>query len=354
MIKAYILTISNVVRETEDAVTLQFKQPSFGRIWYNPGQFITLRVEIEGKAYFRSYSICSVPQLDSFIAVTVKRVAGGIVSNYINDSFTQGQQVEVLNPRGKFFLQAGLQKQRNIFLFAAGSGITPIMSILRSILYQEPQSLVTLVYGNRAEKDIIFKNELSNLTEKFSTRFSLFHYLSQPKDSSSILFQLGRITSSAVSEVIDKNRENALYFICGPSGMMKTVEKALLDHQIPENRIFQEKFTGDPKEESILNETLGPSRIVEVELGNHSYQVKVPPGVSILDAGLSQNFPLPYSCRRGVCSTCMGKLISGEVEMDGEESLLDFEREQGYILVCQSHPTSDDTKIKMGYMIEGN
>jgi ring-1,2-phenylacetyl-CoA epoxidase subunit PaaE len=355
MIKAYILTISNVVQETPDAVTLQFSQPAFGRIWYHPGQFITMRIEVEGKYHFRSYSLSSTPQLDSFLAVTVKRVPGGLISSHIVDHFKPGQQIEVLNPRGKFYLKPGIKKRRNIFLFAGGSGITPIMGILKAVLFQEPSSKVTLLLGNRSETDIIFKDQLALLVDRFSTRFQVFHFLSQPENPENTAFITGRMQPNKIREVLSAPHdfENSEYYICGPTAMMEMVKTTLYSMEVDSESIHQEEFIRDIKEEKTLKNQLGRSHTVEVEVGTNTYKITVPPGVSILDAALSQNLPIPYSCRRGVCSTCMGKIVSGQVEMIDEDSLLDFEKEQGFVLVCQSHPTSEGIKIRMGYEFTG-
>ncbi|MCB0844351.1 MAG: ferredoxin--NADP reductase [Bacteroidetes bacterium] len=354
MIKAYILTLSNVVRETPDAVTLKFEQPSFGRIWYYPGQFLTIRLKVEGKYYFRSYSISSVPQLDSFVGITIKRVLGGKVSNFIIDHLKPGQQIEVLNPRGKFFLEPGLKKQRNIVFFAGGSGISPIMSILRAILFQEPLSKITLIFANRRESDIIFKDKLSELAGKFPDRLQISHFLSQPELTTRIPHHKGRLNSQAVEAILLERNvlENAQFFLCGPDSMMEMVRNTLSGLDIENSDIFQEEFTRDVKEENSLNKKLGPAQKVEIELGQETYHVMVPPGVTVLDAALSQDLAIPYSCRRGTCATCMGKLISGKVDTVDESSLLEFEKEQGFVLVCQAHPVAKNTRIRMGYHYE--
>lgn len=347
MPKAYILTITDIVRETPDAVTLRFDQPAFGRIWYYPGQFVTLRVEIDGVHHYRSYSISSVPQLDTYLAVTVKRVPGGLVSNYINDHFVVGMKIVVLEPRGRFYIETGLKNNRHIVLFAAGSGITPLMSILRAVLYQEPASRVSLFYANREESQMIFGEWLARLENQFPERLTVWYGFSRPAGIFPKNYYQGKITAAQIPQLISVNHADDLFFLCGPSGFMDTVNGGLLTAGIDAGNIHREVFFAD-KEEKKLTASLGPSREVTVVVGGQKYPLIVPPGTTILDAALSQNIYLPYSCRRGVCSTCMGILKSGKISMDQEDALLDFEKVMGYVLVCQAHPESDDVCIDIG------
>ncbi|MEZ4777100.1 MAG: ferredoxin--NADP reductase [Bacteroidia bacterium] len=349
MPKAYILTISDIVRETPDAVTIRFEQPSFGRIWYYPGQFITLRVEIDGVNHYRSYSISSVPQLDKFLSVTVKRVAGGLISNYIIDHFAPGKKVVVLEPRGKFYLETGSKNKRHIVLFGAGSGITPLISILRAVLYQEPASSVSLFYANRDEAQVIFGEWLTRLEKQFPQRLKIWYGFSRPDNPLAGNFYQGRITPEKMPQLLAAIApgEKSIFFLCGPSGYMDAVSQGLAAAGIDKENIHRELFFAD-KDEKKLTAAFGPSREVTVMTAGQTYHLTVPPGTTILDAALSQKVYLPYSCRRGVCSTCMGTLKSGKVSMDQEDALLDFEKAMGYVLVCQAHPESDDVCIDIG------
>ncbi|MEZ4828078.1 MAG: ferredoxin--NADP reductase [Bacteroidia bacterium] len=347
MPRAYILTISEIVKETPSAITLRFEQPAFGRIWYYPGQFVTLRVDINGVPCYRSYSISGVPQLDPWLAVTVKRVPGGLVSNYIADHFSPGQKVVVLEPRGRFYIETGLKNSRHLALFAAGSGITPIMSILRAILYQEPQSRITLVYANRKIEEMIFAHTLRELQQRFPDRLRVHYFFSEPGDYPDENDTEGRITDEKVIQIMNSAEICDAFYLCGPSGFMDTVARGLNMAGIGPEKIHREIFTAD-REEKKITQNLGPSYQVSVSYAGETWQLSVPAGATILEAALSQHINLPYSCRRGVCSTCMGMLKSGKVTMDQEDALLDFERERGCVLVCQAHPDSADVCIDIG------
>lgn len=349
MPRAFILKISEVIRETPDAVTLRFNQPAFGRIWYYAGQFLTIRVEIAGMSYYRSYSLSSSPQLDNYLDLTVKRVEGGRVSNYINDHFTAGQLVEVLQPRGKFNFIPGLKKKRHLMLFAAGSGITPLMGILKTALFLEPASTVHLIYANRSPETTIFAERLSDLLNRFSGRLKITFFWSGLENNENHGGISGRITANQVRNMMAEAPEaETLYYLCGPNGFMEVVEGGLTASGVSGEEIHKEQFFADLAEEKKITDALGVAREVIVRLQEKEHLLKVPPGASILDAALSQGLLLPYSCRRGVCSTCMGVLVRGEISMDNDEALLDFERERGYVLTCQSHPVSDDVIIEVG------
>ena len=352
MLRTFILPLLDVIRETPDAVTLRMEQPLVDRVNYLPGQYLTLKVEIEGETYYRSYSLSSTPQLDRYLAVTVKRVAGGVVSNYINDQFAPGQLIEFLRPAGHFNIETATQQRRHIVLVGAGSGITPLMGIMRAVLYNEPQSQVALLYANRHEATVIFRERLQALQEKFPQRLKVQHVLSRPEADTSLSHHAGRITPHNLPALLANFPQRAdlptSYYLCGPSGLLDLVRDHLARQGVSPKDIYVERFVADETITTPQSLLKGPTRMVSLRLGGELHRVKVPPGTTVLQAALAQGVRLPYSCRRGICSTCMSTLEQGEVEMENPESLLEFEVKKGRILTCQAHPTSDDVRIRVG------
>ncbi len=348
MIRSYILPVSDRIQETEHTISLCLAQPKIDRIQYYAGQYLTLKLEIEGETYYRSYSISSSPRLDGFIRLTVKRIEDGKVSNYLHDHVKPGDLVEFLRPKGRFFLETATSNERNLMFFAAGSGITPIMSMIRGVLFHEPKSSITLVYANQEEEDIIFKDELIDLARKFQKRFHPYHLLSQQRKASNqaIPSEQRRLDEAWVTDLLATfNHEIAAAYICGPSGFMRAVRKGLNQGGMRENQIFWEEFVAN--EEMIVRQSAydGPSHWVEVRQGKEVHQIKVAPGMTLIQAAINQGVDLPYSCKRGVCATCMADLVSGEMEMIDPDSLLEFEKAQGKVLMCQAYPTTDEVVL---------
>jgi len=351
-LKTFILPLEAVIRETPDAVTLRWSQPLVDRFNYLPGQYLTLKVDIEGETYYRSYSMSSTPGLDRYLAVTVKRVPGGTVSNYINDHFEAGRLVEFLKPAGHFTVDTSVQNQRHLVLIAGGSGITPLMSILRAVLFSEPRSRVSLLYANRSEEQVIFKQRLDELEERFGNRFHLRHLLSRPEPGTQLRHHVGRLEAEDLPAWLEHfPRDPAWpehYYLCGPDGLMQVAQGALANMGVAADHIWRERFVATEEITQAQHLIQGPTRPVELVMGGDTYTVQVPPGLSILQAALAQGVKLPYSCRRGICSTCMSRLEQGQVEMDNPESLLDFEVQKGWVLTCQAHPTTDDVRVRIG------
>jgi ring-1,2-phenylacetyl-CoA epoxidase subunit PaaE len=352
MLRTYILPLSDVIHETSEAVTLRMAQPLVDRVNYLPGQYLTLKVNIDGESHYRSYSLSSTPQLDRYLAVTVKRLPGGLVSNHINDHFAPGQLVEFLRPAGHFVLEAATQQRRHLVLIGAGSGITPLMGILRAVLYQEPYSRVSLLYANRSVATVIFRERLETLAETFPQRFALRHILSQPAADTPLPHHAGHLTAAQLPALLAQVApESALpreYYLCGPQGLLDAAQAGLHALGVPDADIHQERFVANEEITAPQAALSGPTRWVTLRMGDALHQVKVPPGTTVLQAALAQGVRLPYSCRRGICSTCMSTLEQGKVEMDHPESLLDFEVQKGRVLTCQAHPMTDDVRIRVG------
>lgn len=357
----YKLKVREVVPETQDAVSLIFDVPSElqDTFQYKQGQYLTLKFQFNGKEERRSYSMCSSP-LDDHLAVTVKRLKGGLVSNHINDNVKAGDEIEVMPPDGRFFTELDADQRKTYYMFGAGSGITPLMSILKTIVEKEPQSTVHLLYGNRNEDCIIFKEQLGALAKRYAGQLFVEHILSQPKREKAPglkgLFskgtlswqgEVGRIGAGQVNKFLEEHllrTEEAEYFICGPGSMIDTVEAALEARGIDKKHIHTERFVTEPVDKT--KQVRGAEGAhVKVSLNGKEIEVTVPPNKTILDTLLDEKYDPPYSCTSGACSTCMAKVTKGSVKMDVCYALDDEEVEQGYVLTCQSHPTTDEVEL---------
>lgn len=347
------LKVREVVRETEDTVTIYFEQPE-PFLEYKPGQFLTLVMDFEGKEQRRSYSLCTSPYVDPFPGIAVKRVPEGLFSNFLNEKVFPGKTVNVLKPVGNFTTDFHSQNHKHFFLVAAGSGITPIMGILKSVLINEPNSKVTLVYCSRNEEQIIFKKELDALEEKYAGKLSVIHNLSQPSGSWTGL--KGRLTKEKLQEFA-KEAESDLsfqkeYFACGPEGLMDNFEETLQELGVPSDNVHRESFyssAADLAHEAAIHGYTGGilTRDVTVILEGEEYTVTVTPDKTILEAGRDHDLNMPYSCQSGLCTSCMGKLLSGKVKMDEDAGLSKNEKEAGYVLCCVSRPLTDDVKVSI-------
>lgn len=345
------LKIKEVRKETEDTNTLIFEQPA-NELKYQPGQFLTLILPIKGEEVRRSYSLCSSPFSEENPGITVKRVESGIVSNYLNDHMKQGDVFDVMQPAGHFVPTLEVENEIKYILFAAGSGITPIMSIIKSILIIEPKSTVTLVYQNRNGNSIIFRKELEQLKLDNSNRFNEIDVLSQPDEEWK--GYSGRINQASTSDILMDIADNKInqysYFLCGPTSFMQTVVDTLIDFEVPEKKIHKESFySGDPKPKSTKIEApVDQEFSVKILLDGEEHEVSVPSNKSILEAALEQDIDMPFSCQSGLCTACRGKLISGNVKMDEEDGLSEEELNQGYILNCVSKPTGPGVEVEIG------
>jgi ring-1,2-phenylacetyl-CoA epoxidase subunit PaaE len=349
---AYLpLKVREVVRETEDTVTIYFEQPE-PILDYKPGQFLTLVMEFEGKEQRRSYSLCTSPFVDPFPGISVKRVKEGLFSNFLNEKIFPGKTINVLKPLGNFTIDFHSKNRRHFFLIAGGSGITPIMGILKTVLVNEPNSIITLIYCSRNEEQIIFKNQLSLLEKANADRLKVIHNLSQPSESWTGL--KGRLSSELLRELFLRaeyeQRYEEVYFMCGPDGIMDIAHDVLNDLEIDKERIHRESFFSaaahHAQEEALKEINSGAlSRDITVILEGEEHLVTVNPGKTVLESGLSSGLNMPYSCQSGLCTACRGKLLSGQVKMDEDAGLSEKEIAAGYVLCCVSRPLTDDIKI---------
>lgn len=347
----YKLLVKEVITEIKEAKTIVFEQPE-EKIDYKSGQFLTLIMDIEGKSTRRSYSMCTSPYCDDDIAVSVKRVKGGVVSNFINDTIKVGDYVDVMEPMGNFTTEYSPDNKRHLVMFSGGSGITPMISIAKSTLFVEPESMVSLIYANRDIDSIIFKDKLQELEDKYEGRFHVIHIL----DNAPLEWQghSGLLNHDMLTKLFERipdwGNDKTTYLMCGPEGMMNNVETLLDQQSVPKEKVFKESFVtgiinkGVEKKSDVKVKTQDVTIVYEGE----EHIVTVSPNQPILDAALDMDIDLPFSCQSGLCTACRGKCLSGSVKMDEEEGLSAAEKEAGYVLPCVSHPLTDDVKIEIG------
>ncbi|ULQ55300.1 phenylacetate-CoA oxygenase/reductase subunit PaaK [Flavihumibacter rivuli] len=348
------LTISDIRRETNECVSIAFDIPEELKetFRFREGQNITIKATIDGEEIRRSYSVCSSP-LEGELRVAVKQVEGGKFSTFANKQLQKGQQLDVLPPTGKFYTELNPSHHHHYVAFAAGSGITPILSIIKTVLATEPNSSFTLVYGNKNRNAIIFRETLEAIKNKYINRFRIIHVLSRERTDAAI--NHGRIDADKCeqlgSQVINWPSVHH-YFLCGPEAMIFSTRDFLVSKGVPAEKIHFELFTSPGQaqrtremEKADAKDT-GPVARVSVKLDGISFDFDLPfNSRSILDAALQEGADLPYACKGGVCCTCRAKLVSGEVEMEVNYALEPDEVAAGYILTCQSHPRSGSVVV---------
>lgn len=360
----HALKIKDKVQETIDTVTIYFDIPESLKedFDFKAGQYITMRFMIDGKEVRRSYSLSTSP-LQAEFGVTVKKVVDGFISKLIHDDLKVGDEVDVMAPDGRFYTPFNPDNRRDIYLIGAGSGITPLMSIARAALEEEPKSNVYLLYGSRKENEIIFKGEIDKMTEQYDGQFFAEHMISsrtsaKKKKFLSGLFskgnpawdeRAGRINETAIKSFLEEYAPKAsdqIYFICGPGDFIDTIDKGLKGRGVDKKKIKKEYFiSASEVSDAATNGAIGGAATgMTVHL--HGETIQLPIGKkSILDTLLDAGHTAPYSCHSGACATCMAKVIKGAVEMDACFALDEDEIAEGMILTCQSHPTTPDIEI---------
>jgi len=352
------LKIKEVTKETEDCVSIAFHIPEELKKIYSfcHGQNITLRGILNGEDIRRSYSICTAPFEDE-LRVAVKKTEYGLFSRFANEQLKSGDEVDVLPPTGKFYTTLHASHQKNYLAFAAGSGITPVISIIKTTLKTEPHSQFTLVYGNRSRSSIIFLEELEAIKNKYLDRFTLINILSREKTDAPV--NSGKINLDKLKELaklVDYKKMDEL-FICGPEEMIFTTEQFLITNGIDKKKIHFELFTTPGEKKPGPDSYRGRSRepgvkdnelksTITIKADGRSFEFDLAfGGDCILDAALKRGADLPFACKGGVCASCRARLIEGEVEMEMNWALEPGEVEQGYILTCQSHPKTEKVVI---------
>ena len=352
MSKFHPLKVAAVKRETRDAIALTFEIPTTlaPQFRFDAGQHVTLRATIDGQDIRRSYSICSTVQCGG-LRIAVKKSPGGVFSTWAGESLAAGDTLEVMPPLGHFGVAPDASLARHYVGFAAGSGITPLMSIIGTTLAAEPASEFTLFYGNRASGTVMFRDELAELKDTYLTRFNLVHVLSREAQDIPLLH--GRIDREKAGALLDHWVDLArvdVAYLCGPDGMMQSVAEALRQRAFPDTKIRIERFAASiPKHEHKAANAPVPGHTeceVTVILDGATRTFTLEKGAeSILEAGLKAGVELPYSCKGGVCSTCRAKLVAGEADMDVNFALEDYEVARGFVLTCQSYPVTDKVTV---------
>ncbi|MFG6499028.1 2Fe-2S iron-sulfur cluster-binding protein [Sulfitobacter sp. 1A13191] len=343
------LTVTDIHHTIRDAVVLTLKPEDPDAFAFTQGQYLTFKQDFDGTELRRNYSICAGLD-DGELKVGIKRVDGGAFSTYANTELKVGDVLHAMPPQGKFFTPIEPEVAKNYLGFAGGSGITPVLSILKTVLKREPKSTFTLVYANRAVNTIMFREELEDLKNRYMGRLTVIHILESGQDME--LFE-GRV---------DQDKCNALFkhwiqidnidtsFICGPEPMMLAIAEALKTNGLTDEQIkfelFSESQQGRLAKQEMAKRSEGQKGTeITVIIDGARRSFTMQKGQSVLEAALENGQEAPFSCKAGVCSTCMGKVLEGEVEMISNHALEDYEVERGYVLTCQSYPLSDKLTI---------
>jgi len=370
-IKFHQLKVATVRYETESAVQIGFKIPpeKEADFRFDPGQYLTISLTIDGKKVRRAYSICSAAD-EPIISILVKRVEKGLVSNYLNDKIKVGQTFDVLPPNGHFKLTLEKNHEKHYYFFGAGSGITPLMSMITSLLENDDKAFCHLLYGNRDENNIIFRKKIDRLELVYKDRFKIKYILSRPlKEKSTGIFnflsqskttwkgEIGRVNKKNIDlflkEENTKNQEIHGYYICGPGPMIEATYDGLIALEIDKDLILREYFSAPVSAGSDIilesDKRVPINSKVKINLDKKEIELTINDDTNIVQALLDKNIEPPYSCLSGTCSTCMAKLEKGEVEMDVSIGLEDDEKENGFILTCQSHPLTEEVNINYDF-----
>jgi len=346
------LKVAEVVPETDEAMSVRFEVPSelAEAFHFKAGQHLTLRADIGGEEVRRNYSLCTAP-LENDLMVTVKRIAGGIFSNWVAENLKAGDVIDVMTPHGSFTTSFDPGAARHYVAFAGGSGITPIMSLVRTALAEEPRSRFTLFYGNRDSSSVIFLEALAALKDRHMGRLEIFHFLDQEEGDVELfngMLDRARCDDAIAHLVGDPGSVDA-WFICGPGPMMDAAEAALVDRGVASDRIRIERFTaGRPSAalaaqmQALQEQAAGLT--VSVTLDGRTRKVEFREA-NILDSARAAGLPAPFACKAGVCATCRAKVTKGKVEMAARYGLTDEEVAAGYILTCQSVPAGPGVAV---------
>ena len=349
----HILEIAEILPETNDAKSICFDVPPelAETFRFRPGQHLTLKAEIGGEEVRRNYSLCVAPD-DGQLKVTVKRIAGGLFSNWATDNLKAGDRIEVMPPHGSFTWAFDPAASNHYVGFAGGSGITPVISLLKTALTTEPQSRFTLFYGNRDSSSVIFLEELAKLKNRFIDRLQVHHFLAEEfEDIELFNGMLDRAKCDEILERLVEPEEVAAFFICGPGPMMDAAEEALEAVGVSHDRIFIERFTADrpsaalaAQMQALQQEAQGLTMLVTLDGRKRRVPFSAEAG-NILDSARTAGMPAPYACKAGVCATCRARVVSGEVEMAARYGLSDDEIAAGYVLTCQSVPKGEGVEL---------
>lgn len=347
------LRVAEVKRETPDAVSVRFELPEALRetFAFRAGQHLTFRREIGGEEVRRNYSVCVAPS-EGLLKIGVKKIAGGAFSSWVNDELKAGDELDVMAPHGSFCWSFDADARHEYVGFAGGSGITPVLSLMKTALAMEPHSRFTLFYGNRNSIGVMFLDEIADLKDRYLDRLSVFHFLEDEEEEID-LFN-GRLDRTKVDELLTSLVKPAnvdAFFICGPGPMMDAAEEALLARGVEKSRILIERFTTGPLSEAQAAaaralEQKAAGLKMSVTLNGRRMNVSFDPAQhSILDNVRAAGLPAPFACKGGVCATCRAKVIAGEVSMKVNYGLSEQEIADGYVLTCQATPVSEGVAL---------
>ncbi|HXC73050.1 MAG TPA: 2Fe-2S iron-sulfur cluster-binding protein [Sphingomicrobium sp.] len=348
----HALKVAEIVPETAEANSIRFVIPPELReaFAFRAGQHLTLRATIDGAEVRRNYSLCTAPAEGDWM-VTVKRIGGGLFSNWVGDRLKAGDTIDVMVPHGSFTTEFDPGARRHLVGIAGGSGITPVISLVRTVLREEPNSRFTLLYGNRDSSSVIFLEALAALKDKYLGRFEIYHFLdAEEQDIELFNGMLDRVRlEEAIPALVPDAAEVDGWFICGPGPMMDAAEGALLDRNVARDRIHIERFTADRPPGEVTREiaelqTKAEGVTVAVTLDGRTRKVPFTAG-NILDSARASGLPAPFACKAGVCATCRAKVTRGKVEMAARYGLTDEEVADGYVLTCQSVPLGDGVAV---------
>jgi ring-1,2-phenylacetyl-CoA epoxidase subunit PaaE len=351
MAKFFNLKISEKIQETKDAVSLSFDIPSelTETFKYKQGQYITFKLNVDGTELRRSYSICSNPFSNEMLKVAIKQTKNGWGSVYLNQKVNVGDALEVMAPMGGFYSELNSNNKKNYYLFAGGSGITPMLSIIKAVLSLEAHSKITLFYGNLNEESIIFRNELKQLSS--DTRLTVIDILDQPANSSFPEELKGIMDKAMLVKLIEKYVDvtsDADYFICGPTPMMQNAESLLKERVEDKKRVHLEYFSTPDLPQEVVQTAVSTSPVncsATVICDGDEKVIEIKAGKNILDVALDENIDAPYACQGGSCCTCRALLVEGKVQMKVNFALSEDEVKQGYILTCQSYPLTPNIVV---------
>ena len=336
----HALTIQDITRETEQAVSITFGVPTSLKesFSFKAGQYVTLKTKIEGKEVRRAYSLCSTPQSGK-LKVAVKEVEGGTFSVLANNKLTVGESLEVHPPEGKFFIEPNRANEKDYVAFAAGSGITPVLSIVKTILEEEPKSRFVLLYGNRTVEETIFHRELLELQLKHPERLFIEFVFSRKQETDS---HFGRIEKATVNFVLKnkfKSHDFDQYFLCGPEEMINGVNTVLEENGVAKEKIKFELFTSSSDGDEIAEALDGKTQL-KIVVDDEEFELTINQDQVVLDAALDNDIDVPYSCQGGICSSCIARITEGTALMRKNQILTDGEVKEGLILTCQALATS--------------
>ncbi|HEY0148787.1 MAG TPA: ferredoxin--NADP reductase [Allosphingosinicella sp.] len=347
------LRVAEIVQETADARSIRFDLPTelADTFRFRAGQHLTLRAEIGGEDVRRNYSLCVAP-IEGQLKVTVKRIAGGRFSSWANEALREGDTLDVMPPHGSFTHEFRADARNHYVGFAGGSGITPVLSLLKTALNEEPESRFTLFYGNRDSQSVIFLEELAGLKNRYMGRLQVHHFLAEEMEDIDLFNgMLDRAKCGEILGTLVDPAEVAAFFICGPGPMMDSAEEALCDSSVPREKIHIERFTADRPAEALAAQlqemsqgAQGLAMLVTLDGRKRRVAFDAKAG-NILDSAREAGLPAPFACKAGVCATCRARVVSGEVEMAARYGLTDEEIAAGYVLTCQSVPKGEGVEL---------